>query len=379
MRRREWNSTRFTGLNAVLFKRVRSLALVACFVFAGLSSANALVITFGPTDYDNAQNVLNPGPTPVYNQTFGYFRDVFWWGTATGVGDNDYINRGKNLISNGGTPARAVVGGDDDALNFTGVRIPNGGKNFLTVFDTTPADGPANRDLFDFSKPGGQTISADVLFAPGNHAGAAGVVALYSEDQYGLALLAHNGGGGNNDVPRLSLVFQSPGNAVLLESAGPFVGTTIQGDTNGAVATGSNSGDHWYRVILNVSVSGDTWTAAGEFWNHSDPTDPNSPLGAMIAALNDNGSLSDPNPAAGVDLRVLTNPGEIGLMASVFEPFSDGINTVGGGTPANPLVDNVGVSITNFDPGIVPEPSSATLALIGLLGMVQLSRRRRKV
>src|SRR6185436_9514142 len=128
--------------------------------------SSAAPITFAPGDYDNTQNQVNAGPTPVNNQTTGKFRDIFWWGTATGVGDNDYINSGKNLISNGGSPPRAVVGGDDDALNFTGVQIPNGGKSFMTIYDTTPADGTATRNLFDARKPGGITVSADVLFAP---------------------------------------------------------------------------------------------------------------------------------------------------------------------------------------------------------------------
>src|SRR5262245_32892864 len=100
--------------------------------------------------------------TPT-NQTSGSFRDVIWWGPAynggtAGVGSPDFINAGKNLISNGGSPARAVVGGQYDALNFTGVKIPNGGASFLTIYDTTPGDGTANRNLFDAT--GGLQISA---------------------------------------------------------------------------------------------------------------------------------------------------------------------------------------------------------------------------
>ena len=76
-------------------------------------SAWADTFTFAAGQYDNTQNQVNAGPTPVNNQTTGNFRDIFWWGTATGVGDSDFINSGKNLISNNGTPARAVSGGDD--------------------------------------------------------------------------------------------------------------------------------------------------------------------------------------------------------------------------------------------------------------------------
>ncbi|MEX0642813.1 MAG: PEP-CTERM sorting domain-containing protein [Pirellulales bacterium] len=344
-----------------------SAALVAVCVLAFPFVSVATLITFAPGDYDNTQNTVAAGPTPQNNQTTGYFRDIFWWGSANGVGDHDYINSGKNLISNGGSPQRAVVGGDDDALNFTGVGIPNGGKNFLTIYDTTPGDGTATRDLFDFSQPGGQTISADVLFTPGNHSASAGVVALFSEGQDALALLAHNGGGNNPDVPSLRLIFQSQGNGITLASVPLGAGgTQFLGDTNPglnpAQAVGSTSGDHWYRVIMNIAVNGDAWTQTGSFWNHTDPTDPNSPLGTKITDLNFAGSLSSPG-----NLLDLTNPGEVGLMAHTGEGFGDGCGPAC--NPANPLVDNVGVSITNFDPGIIPEPSTLVLVLFGSLAI----------
>ena len=124
---------------------------------------------------------------------------------------------------------------------------------------------------------------------------------------------------------------------------------------------------------MNVSVSGDTWTETGSFWNHTDPTDPNSRLGTKITDLNVSGSLSVPS-SSNVDLaRVLTNPGEVGLMARVTGAFGDGIDT-DGGTPANPLVDNVGVSITNFDPG-VPEPSAMSLLALGGFALLRYRRR----
>jgi hypothetical protein len=184
------------------------------------------------------------------------------------------------------------------------------------------------------------------------------------------------------------LIFQSAGagnvNGIVLTSVslnpdGGSGGLPFLGDTNPGLAAsqavGSTSGDHWYRVIMNISVSGDTWTETGSFWNHVDPWDPNSPLGTKIADLNFSGSLSVPS-ASNVDLaRVLTNPGQIGLMASVTGPYGDGINVAQGGTAANPLVDNVGVSITNFTFPAIPEPSSGILAMIAVTALGRYRRR----
>lgn len=255
-------------------------------------------ITFAAGDYDNtpANTVTGTNATPVYNnfQTTGVFRDVFWWGTAynggtAGVGSPDFINSGQNLISNGGSPARAVVGGNDTALNFTGQRT-SGGASFLTIYDTTPGDGTATTNLFDASGPNGLTISADVLFAQGGHNSSGGVVALYDEGQDGLALLANNGGGSNADVPKLSLVFQPRFAPTTLASISlnpdggsgglPFLGDTISSGVNHA-----NLGDHWYRIVMNLVVTGPSFTVNGFFYNHVDPEDPNSALGSQICAI----------------------------------------------------------------------------------------------
>ncbi len=337
--------------------------------------AQADVITFAPGDYDNTANVVsgtNAAPIYTNNQTTGLFRDVFWYGSAynggtKGVGSPDFINSGSNLISNGGSPARAVTGGDNTALNFTGQRT-SGGASFLTVYDTTPGDNSLSNL---FSANGGLTLSADVLFAPGNHAVSAGIVSLYGAGQDGLALLAKNGAGNNPDATQLSLVFQQNGapTTVLSTSLGAG-GTQFLGDTNGAVATGSLSGDHWYQIVMELSTVGDSYTVNGFFYNHFDPTDPNSALGTLIGQLNYTGSLTNPGNAFD-----LFNPGEIGLMAYTAEAFTDGLGN--GGTGANPLTDNIGVSFTNFAvPVTVPEPSTWTMIFFGL-GMVGFAAHRR--
>jgi hypothetical protein len=127
---------------------------------------------------------------------------------------------------------------------------------------------------------------------------------------------------------------------------------------------------------MNLLVTADIWTMNGAFYNHVDPWNPNSALGSQITTMTHTGSLSDPNPTPGLD-RALTNPGEVGLIAQTGQGFSDGVDTVHGGTAANPLVDNVGVSITNFTvPTPVPEPS--TVLLLGtVVGLAAFAARRR--
>ena len=354
-------------------KLVTIFAVCVILFAAALCSAEIVTpITFAPGDYDNTVNtVTGTNAAPIYNnnQTTGKFRDIFWWGLAynggtQGVGSPDFINRNPHLVSNGGSPARAIVGPSDviPALNFTGLKTTSSGASFLTIYDTTVADGTATKNLFDASIGTGIEVSADVLFTPGQHNASAGVVALYNEGQDALALLATNNGGNNPDVPKVSLIWQANGTGITLTSTSLPFGTFL-GDT---VGSDPYAGDHWYRVVMNLSVTGDTWNMVGTFFPHVTASDPSSALGSLITTLPFSGSLSDPDSS----LRILTNPGEVGLIASTTANFNDGVAT--GWTGADPHVDNVGVSITNFQ--VVPEP--ATLMLLGL-GALSLLRKRR--
>jgi len=253
----------------------------------------------------------------------------------------------------GGGPQHAIFGpGPYTALNFTG-NSASGGQSYMAVYDTSPGNiAPTN--LFDASL--GLTVSADVLFASNVHSVSAGVVAMYNEGQDALSLLAHQGGGNNLDHARLDLIFQSAGTGTQLASidlAG--LSTFVQGE--------------WYKVTMNLSVLGGTWTMNGVIQDHVDPTNPFSALVAIpITSLSYTGSLASPG-----NTLDLTNPGEIGLMAQANQAFGDAIPD-----PLHPTVDNVGVSITNFQvPDIfIPEPSSLVLAALGIIGVAAWRGRK---
>jgi hypothetical protein len=358
-------------------KRFAMVLAVVGLLVSWAGSASAFPVTFAPGDYDNTKNtVTGTQTTPILNnlQTTGLFRDIFWFSDISSngkplVGSPDYINSG-NRMTLCGIAACADPNPAIQALNFSGPASSTK-QIYLSIYDTTPADKAVTQNLFDAT--GGLRVSADVLFV--KHSTSGGVVALYNEGQDALALLASNGDGSNLDIPKVNIVFQSPTQGIQLASASlpanSFCTATDGGNPN--LANPCTLGDHWYKVIMDVTVTGDAFHVVGTFYNHTIPADPTSPLGSLITTLTFDGSLANSDP----DLaRALANPGEIGLIAMANE----GITGVGCAPPAAGGVsctDNVGISITDFDGGTpVPEPATMFLGGLGLIAFGYAARRR---
>ena len=341
--------------------KVAPALVLAAGMMLGAQATQAAPITFTTSQYDNTANTVTAGAVTHNNQTTGLFRDVIWWSINNGAARTaspDYINQGSSLVACGISACPGT--GPYTALNFTGPAI-SGGQSYLSIYDTTPGDGTATMNTFNAGVAGGITLSTDVLFAPGQHAQSGGLVALYGDGQDGLALLAKNGGGNNLDDVEFSLVFKSAGAVNVLKS------TSLPAATYGV----SPFAPRWYREVLNVQTSGDTWTATGTFYEHTTQADPTSALGNIISTISFSGSLSDPDTA----LLHLTNPGQVGLMA-----YGNNISGAGCPPPYTTCTDSVGVSFTNFSipaAAQIPEPGSITLLCTALAG-VGVMRRRRK-
>jgi len=188
--------------------------------------------------------------------------------------------------------AGADLGGTgQNAMNFTGTG-PSSGDTWITVYDATPADGSVQNTF------GSVQLSADVLIHTYNNRKSAGLLALFNEGagQKGLALMLYDSG--NSDSLALGTVDQA--SAAFTSLATASLGGNVVENT-------------WYRVTMDVSVSGGTVTVAGTVYRHATPTDPSSPLGTQVGVLNFNGALPAGVAAAG----------EVGMTASAYATAVD--------------------------------------------------------
>jgi putative pyrroloquinoline-quinone binding quinoprotein len=204
-------------------------------------------------------------PSSVVVPALTDFRDV------RRAGD---INVGPDLGGTGHT-----------AVNFTG-QTGSSGDLWITVHDALPAT--ADEDsLF-----GSVSLAADVLIQSYNNKKAPGLLSLFNEGagKKGLAVFLYDSGGSD---------------ALVLAAVDPSTGLFT---TLATVSLGSNVLENvWYRLTVDVVVSGSNVTVTAKVFRHATPTDPNSPTGAQMGPTL---SFSGARPA-GVDAI-----GEVGFAAT---------------------------------------------------------------
>lgn len=177
-------------------------------------------------------------------------------------------------------------------MNLTG-SAGSGGDTWITVYDTTPAD-DAVKNIY-----GNVSLSGDVLIHNYNNKKGTGLLALFNEEtgQKGLALLVFNSG--NTDSLVLGTVNKATGAFTALKT----------------VSLGSNITENvWYRLTMDVVVSGANVTVTGKVFPHTTPADPNSALGAQIGVTL---TFNAARPAG------IAATGEIGMVASATSAVVD--------------------------------------------------------
>jgi hypothetical protein len=215
------------------------------------------------------------------------------------------INVGPDLRE--GPPPTGHV----QANNFTGTALA-AGDTWITVYDETPANDTI-KNIFT----GSVSLSADVLIAKQNNAKGAGLLALYNQSPpavaKGLALFLIEAG--NTDRLVLATVTGAPS-----PPGGPSAPTTLMTKT---LAPGQILINKWYRVTMDVAVTGANFSVTGAVFNHDDPLDPNSAVTTQV-----DGSLIFPSTT--LASKGLAGSGEVGIAA----------------TATNAVVNS---SVTNFE------------------------------
>jgi len=195
-------------------------------------------------------------------------------------------------VRNTHTVGPDLCGTGHASINFTG-SAGSAGDTWITVYDATPGT-PDEDPVF-----GSVSLSADVQIRRFNNKKGAGLLALFNEgaSDKGLALIIYDSG--NTDGLTLGTVSKSSGQVGLL--------------TNVYLDSGIAECD-WYRLTMDVVVSGGTVTVTGKVFRHTLPSDPNSPLGAQVGGtLVFSGAL----PAG------ISTTGEVGIVASAISAVVD--------------------------------------------------------
>jgi hypothetical protein len=172
------------------------------------------------------------------------------------------------------------------ALNFTG-NAGAAGDTWITVYD--PAPNPPSATC------GSVNLSADVLIHVYNNTKGAGLLALYNEasGKKGLALTLYDAG--STDTLVLATVDQA-GKLVTLKTVS--LGAAIAENV-------------WYRVSMDVAITGSVVSVTGTVFRHQTPTDPNSALTTQVGMPLTFSATLEAGALVGVDAT-----GEVGILAA---------------------------------------------------------------
>lgn len=208
--------------------------------------------------------------------------------------DCDYASGGAGLFRdflNGSNINRGGdnFGGGRPALNFNSGA--SNGTNGLTLFDTDPTN------TLPTLWSGSIGLSVDTIQA-GTNANRPGLAALFNEGvgRYGLALVLSEAG--STDTLELHRIPQS----------GDLTTSTI---VKSASVNGLISDAVWYRLTLDVQVSGDGLAVTGKFFGHAVSTDPRSAVNATPS-----GTLTYSGSLTGLGLQG-AGQGQAGLVFDV--------------------------------------------------------------
>jgi CARDB len=151
------------------------------------------------------------------------------------------------------------------------------------------------------------SLSADVLIHRFNNKKGAGLLALFNEGagQKGLVLILYDAG--NTDGFVLATVDQAGKLKTLLSQIIPLP----------TLPPPAILEKVWYRMIMDVTVSGDDLTVRGRAFRHMDPHDPDSAI-----EIQPIGTLSTPTPLSLAALG-LQGSGEVGIVASAINAVVD--------------------------------------------------------
>ena len=279
----------------------------------------------GPTDvHVNRNNISgNVGGNGAINVSLAT-DDVTcnWWGNGSGpsgvgLGSGDSVSTGLTFSPwlltsdlNGACglvpplasfrdvrrPADITVGPDVCGTGYPSINLKGSavaaGDTWITVYDTTPADAVVMNTF------GNTSSAADVLMRAYNNKKGAGLLALFNEGsgKKGLALVIYDNG--NTDTLALGTVSKASGTFTVLKTAS---------------LANRIAECNWYRLTMDVVVSGSNVTVTGNVFRHATASNPNSAVGVSVGSL----SFTGPRPA-GVDAT-----GEVGIVGSAASAVED--------------------------------------------------------